>query len=230
MLLPSKGLLFVDIFILGMNHQMAAAAAQRNMMQRYSGPPLKRSPSMMYNQQMMGGSPMTPEPPSVQFGPFAGMNKAGFPPQYQPPGYSGSPNSYGPAMGGMGMNNLGMASMGGPMAGGAMGASAIGGGAMNSGGMGGGGLGGGSMSGAAMVGTSMGAGGLVGGMGMPPQYNTMNNMTNTMGMNMMAVANQSCPGEMQAGMGPRRPSGLQYPSSGGGLAEGSPVCPGTSGK
>jgi len=92
-----------------MNSQMAAAAAQRNMM-RYPGPPLKPSPSMMYNQTMMGGSPMTPDTPNGQFSPYghAGIGKAGpFPPQYQsPPSYNGS---FGPNMGGMNMNNIGMA-------------------------------------------------------------------------------------------------------------------------
>lgn len=93
-----------------MNSQMVAAAAQRNMM-RYPGPPLKRSPSMMYNQPMMGGSQMTPDTPSGQFSPFgppSGMGKSGpFPPQYQsPPGYNGS---FGPNMGSMGMNGMGMA-------------------------------------------------------------------------------------------------------------------------
>ena len=101
---------------------MAAAAAQRNMMQqRYPGPPLKRSPSMMgYNQpNMMAGSPMTPDQPGSQFGPFGpggpgGMNKSGYPPQYQPPGYNGPGMGGMSGMGGMGgmsnmnpMNNMG---------------------------------------------------------------------------------------------------------------------------
>jgi len=87
-----------------MNSQLAAAAAQRNMM-RYPGPPLKGSLSMVYNQTMMGGSPMTPDTPNWYWKP---IGKAGpFPPQYQsPPSYNGS---FGPNMGGMNRNNIGMA-------------------------------------------------------------------------------------------------------------------------
>lgn len=124
------------------------AAAQRNMM-RYAGPPIKRSASMMgYNQQMMGGSPMTPEPPGGQFSPFGhgGIGKGGpFPPVYN------GPNQFGPNMGGMGMT-----------------------------------------------------GSMTGNMGMPPQYNQMNNMNNTMG-NMMGQ-----PGNIQPMTNQRRPSTLQY--------------------